>query len=110
MLRCEAVETVARLRNAGLACSICGCTDDNACEGGCYWVKLDPPICSACREIAADIFEVGAIEPMPDVRDGSSGFFGNQDCAGSNVPAAHALVWVTENTGYCARCREGFVA
>jgi len=28
------------------ACSVCGCTDDKACPGGCFWVK--PGLCSAC--------------------------------------------------------------
>ena len=28
------------------ACRICGCTWDNACEGGCYWVEDD--LCSRC--------------------------------------------------------------
>jgi ParB/RepB/Spo0J family partition protein len=28
------------------ACSECGCTDDRACDGGCYWVG--PNLCSAC--------------------------------------------------------------
>ena len=27
-------------------CRICGCTEDNACEGGCSWVEED--LCSAC--------------------------------------------------------------
>lgn len=27
-------------------CRECGCTEDNACEGPCYWVELD--LCSAC--------------------------------------------------------------
>lgn len=27
-------------------CRICGCTDYNACYGGCYWVELD--LCSRC--------------------------------------------------------------
>jgi nucleoside 2-deoxyribosyltransferase len=27
-------------------CRVCGCTDDNACFGGCYWVADD--LCSAC--------------------------------------------------------------
>ena len=27
-------------------CLICGCTDAQACEGGCYWVL--PGICSKC--------------------------------------------------------------
>ncbi len=29
-------------------CRVCGCTDDNACEGGCYWVE--PDLCSSCAE------------------------------------------------------------
>lgn len=28
------------------ACRECGCTDDHACEGGCWWVSYD--LCSAC--------------------------------------------------------------
>lgn len=27
-------------------CRVCGCTEDNACEGGCSWVEED--LCSAC--------------------------------------------------------------
>ena len=27
-------------------CRVCGCTDDQACEGGCYWVEDD--LCSSC--------------------------------------------------------------
>ena len=27
-------------------CRICGCTQNNACEGGCYWVEED--LCSKC--------------------------------------------------------------
>ena len=28
------------------ACRECGCTELNACEGGCWWVE--PGLCSAC--------------------------------------------------------------
>lgn len=28
------------------SCRECGCTEDNACAGPCYWVELD--LCSAC--------------------------------------------------------------
>jgi hypothetical protein len=28
------------------ACRVCGCTDERACAGGCYWVEAD--LCSAC--------------------------------------------------------------
>jgi myosin heavy subunit len=29
-------------------CRVCGCTDDNACPGGCSWVEDD--LCSACAD------------------------------------------------------------
>ena len=29
-------------------CRVCGCTQHNACPGGCYWVE--PDLCSACAE------------------------------------------------------------
>ena len=29
-------------------CRVCGCTDDRACEGGCYWVG--PDLCSRCAD------------------------------------------------------------
>lgn len=28
------------------ACRVCGCTENNACEGGCWWVEDD--LCSSC--------------------------------------------------------------
>lgn len=31
-----------------MACARCGCTEERACEGGCHWVGVDVPICSAC--------------------------------------------------------------
>jgi hypothetical protein len=30
-------------------CSQCGCTDDNACEGGCAWVDAEHTLCTACE-------------------------------------------------------------
>jgi len=29
-------------------CRVCGCTEDNACPGGCSWVE--PDLCSRCVE------------------------------------------------------------
>ena len=29
-------------------CRVCGCTEYNACEGGCWWVEED--LCSACAD------------------------------------------------------------
>ncbi|HZU87410.1 MAG TPA: phage Gp37/Gp68 family protein [Anaerolineaceae bacterium] len=36
-------------------CQVCGCSDERACEGGCYWVSCE--LCSKCENIAAHIFE-----------------------------------------------------
>jgi hypothetical protein len=33
---------------AGPRCRVCGCTNDNACPGGCSWIE--PDLCSACAE------------------------------------------------------------
>lgn len=31
---------------SGMKCMFCGCTDDNACPGGCSWAA--PNVCSRC--------------------------------------------------------------
>lgn len=31
------------------SCRVCGCTEDHACQGGCYWVERD--LCSQCAEV-----------------------------------------------------------
>ena len=36
-------------------CRVCGCTDGNACLGGCYWVEED--LCSKCAEIEGNSLE-----------------------------------------------------
>ena len=33
-------------------CRVCGCTDNNACEGGCYWVEHD--LCSSCADVPCE--------------------------------------------------------
>ena len=47
-----------------IRCRICGCSDAEACEGGCWWVE-DPAsqqgdLCSSCFEIAVDLHRVTA--------------------------------------------------
>lgn len=32
------------------SCRVCGCTWNNACSGGCYWVEED--LCSQCVQYA----------------------------------------------------------
>ncbi len=38
-------------------CRVCGCTEDEACEGGCWWVEHDfelGSLCSSCAGSRAD--------------------------------------------------------
>jgi hypothetical protein len=99
-MRCEPVDTVISGRApAELACEFCGCTEDNACIGGCHWVSINPPICSACEAVGADV----------DRAVGPAGVFSEQRCAGSESGRGHLDIWLTDSSGYCARCREAFV-
>lgn len=36
------------LQNAERVCRVCGCTDERACPGGCWWIQWD--LCSACAQ------------------------------------------------------------
>ena len=29
-------------------CRVCGCTEENACEGGCAWANEEKTLCTAC--------------------------------------------------------------
>lgn len=44
------IDLAALLRDASptkdLKCAHCGCTEANACKGGCAWVSTSPPVCS----------------------------------------------------------------
>lgn len=35
-------------------CVRCGCTEDRACDGGCWWWSKNPWICSRCAFEADD--------------------------------------------------------
>ncbi len=48
----------------GRVCRVCGCTDDRACRGGCWWVEWD--LCSACRERAYAAETPVARGPRPE--------------------------------------------
>lgn len=49
-----------RPRKKKAKCRVCGCTDDHACEGGCYWVEKD--LCSTCYEASVEIVVMTAIK------------------------------------------------
>lgn len=39
--------TDAELTGDPPTCRVCGCTDEQACDGGCTWVE--PDLCSSCE-------------------------------------------------------------
>jgi hypothetical protein len=53
----------------GQVCRDCGCTDDNACEGGCGWAK--PDLCTACAMEAVECG--GDAPPVLVCRESKSG-------------------------------------
>lgn len=46
-----AFPSLIRFEDVALACRVCGCTDTNACQGGCAWAEAD--LCTACEEKSA---------------------------------------------------------
>lgn len=63
----QSIATLIRSREAhrGLGtllperfCRVCGCTESNACEGGCYWVE--PDLCSRCLPRVPRVLELAA--------------------------------------------------
>lgn len=79
-----------------MRCAGCGCTEERACPGGCHWISVNPPICSACD----DGFDI-------------SGPFSADECFveaadGTRTPTTHAQLWTSNTEGYCARCGVGF--
>lgn len=78
----------------GYVCQVCGCTNERACPGGCYWVAHDK--CSACFDGDGLPYAVGAEE---------GGLFGIEACPASPTPAPHLPLFADEVTCYCARCK-----
>jgi transcriptional regulator with XRE-family HTH domain len=46
------LRTTARTEEP-MTCRGCGCTNRHPCPGGCSWLSIEPPVCSACVERAA---------------------------------------------------------
>ena len=44
-------------------CRKCGCTDDCACDGGCYWADVDETLCSRCVRPSSLSFGVVKLKP-----------------------------------------------
>lgn len=81
-----------------LICSGCGCTNERACPGGCSWVSMNPPVCSACVD--------GEL-------DGGIGAAAVLDQPGEICPASRAFhkpIWTSAHGGHCVACGQGFSA
>jgi len=105
-MRCEEIDATAlqvelRPRTTSLVCTGCGCTDEKACPGGCCWVSMDPPLCSACEDEANTLLDQEWV--------GSPGPLKIEHCPASSTPAPHAPIFLDDSSGYCARCKQGFV-
>lgn len=37
-----------KIKSSNQKCRVCGCTDEHACDGGCYWASVN--LCSKCAE------------------------------------------------------------
>jgi hypothetical protein len=63
-------------------CRVCGCTDDRACPGGCWWVDAD--LCSACAgDFGPDDSDDGPFEDDDGAECGAwfNGQFDYSSCA-----------------------------
>lgn len=83
-----------------MRCIQCGCSQERACPGGCSWVSINPPKCSACFDVDGVPFADGAAE---------GGLFGVEHCPASDTPAPHAPLFTGETEWHCVRCHQQFV-
>lgn len=43
-------------------CRVCGCIDQRACPGGCYWANVEHDLCSQCRGFEKHGYAIGVVE------------------------------------------------
>ncbi|MEU1813234.1 hypothetical protein [Micromonospora aurantiaca (nom. illeg.)] len=58
-LTAEGEHLVRSLNDEVPRCRICGCTEDRACPGGCFWVP-DPQMGDLCSACPVDLDQAGA--------------------------------------------------
>jgi hypothetical protein len=73
-----------------VACRVCGCTEDAACESGCEWVEdpLQGDLCSRCAEAAGFLDEDLRVAGCIHERSSAPG---NDAAAGESVAAAEEV-------------------
>jgi len=75
-----------------MKCKYCGCTDDNACEGGCSWVAKD--VCSKCASELVRVINKGNGAILSEgVESHSTGILKNREIF---VPV-EAMIFTAEN-------------
>lgn len=81
-------------------CVGCGCSTFNPCMGGCHWVSVNPPICSACETLFADDDLDG------EAFDNVVGAAGNDN---ASIGCAHTQRLYSDTTNFkCCSCGEFF--
>lgn len=63
-------------------CRVCGCTDERACLGGCWWLDDQDDICSSCAPSAGAVVDARARfahREGSERSDGAEGAGGQQD-------------------------------
>lgn len=87
-----------------LICAGCGCTNERACPGGCSWVSLKPPVCSACVEQGD---ECGV-----DAREIALGEIESDEvfCPASPIDAPHQPIWTDAFSCHCVNCHRPLAA
>lgn len=88
-------------KSSTLICTGCGCTDAQACPGGCSWVSYDPPVCSACVERSVGSARGDLAARSADI---------DQDFCPASPIGLHKPIWTSEVLGHCAACRQSFFA
>lgn len=80
-------------------CFVCGCTDEVACPGGCWWAADDEnhgqDVCSRCVELRDDLVAAGwpvtlvqLAERTGEERDDAQGFLSALEDPGPTEPPA----------------------
>jgi hypothetical protein len=73
-------------------CAVCGCTDDRACPGGCWWINGSNTLCSECAFklglISGDI-DPPSLELWIDLSNWSQATFGSDSERGPIGPLKH---------------------
>jgi hypothetical protein len=50
-------------------CFACHCTEQHACEGGCYWIDINQTLCSVCSHRVVWLANMSPAECIEDLRE-----------------------------------------